>query len=378
MFYANKTRRAQVLLTIVCLLSTAGIVNAKCSDNARKEAQRLHALATSQDNIDEAVFTLRTAAQICEDYPIWMDLGLLALDRGETEDAADYFARARNMYRPDNNGEMSTGKLRRLGTANTFLADAFFETGKTADALQALEAAKRYFSAYRSEQPRRVLELQARIDDAMSAASAPVLTRSLKLQRTGRTRGVGIRQKVDEVSDEYVSEDLAMLTDANMEDLVDDQSLVLAQNNQSEPLTLATSERQDPLINPEATTQTAQAASAPDQASRLNIQVLFKFDSAEIDAAGQMQVEKMAEALLALELPDQTSVKIIGHTDINGDANYNQNLSEKRASAVATQIRAKVANLLLVPVGMGESAVRYPGTSREDHRRNRRVEILID
>lgn len=397
--------RSLCLLALISLASLTTTVQAKCGDEARAEAQKLRSLAADENNDDEAVFLLRTSAQVCEDYATWMDLGRLEVNRGASDIAADYFSRARDMYTPDENGELSAGKLRRLGTANALLADALIEAGKIADALQALEAAKRYFAAYRTEQPQRVLQLQARIDDEMSTASAPTLTRSLKLQRSGSTRGVGIRQKIEETSDEFVAEDATMLAEEQLDELVEDEPLVVASNDAgtSAPSTESTASETDTnaLLQPPAAPQTpaiqndvaavteptseatsnensAEAQTTGSESSRLNIQVLFEFDSAEIDSSGETQVQKIAEALKALELPDGTPVKIIGHTDITGNAAYNLALSEKRAISVADSIRSQVSEIQITPVGMGETDIRYPGTSSDDHRRNRRVEIVVN
>lgn len=75
---------------------------------------------------------------------------------------------------------------------------------------------------------------------------------------------------------------------------------------------------------------------------------------------------------------NQTSVKVIGHTDSSGEASYNQNLSEKRASAVADVLRSNgVGSGRLYVVGAGES---YPVASNETaagKAQNRRVELQI-
>lgn len=392
MSYSTKVIHTLSLLTAVCAMLLAGPLHAKCSNEARDEAEKLRALAAAESDTDEAIFLLRTSAQICENFTTWIDLGRLESNRGASGVAADYFSRATDMYAADENGELSTGKLRRLGTANTLLATALFENNKTADALQALEAAKRYFAAYRKDQPLRVIQLQASIDDAMSSASAPTLTRSLTLQRSGSTRGVGIRQKVEETSDEFVSEDAVMLAEENLDELVDDQPILVAQAEDTSISSADASEESESEItqnvaqistdesdvaNPSTTAQDTSATDTP-ASSRLNIQVLFKFDSAEIDSTGELQVQKIADALNALNLPANTPVQIIGHTDIKGNADYNLSLSERRATSVSMRLRNQVDNIVLSPVGMGETDVRYPGTTSDDHRRNRRVEIVIN
>src|SRR5210317_2253194 len=59
-----------------------------------------------------------------------------------------------------------------------------------------------------------------------------------------------------------------------------------------------------------------------------------------------------------LEEFDQTVVEVAGHTDSDGSDQYNQSLSERRASSVATYLQAQgVITQRLITVGMGE---RYP------------------
>lgn len=396
-FSMSYFRKLTPILSLVGLLCASALVTpayAKCNSEARAEALKLRTLAASENDTNEAIFLLRTSAQICENYTTWIELGRLESARGAPDIAADYFSRAREMYQPDENGELSVGKLRRLGAANTLLASSLIQNDKYADALQALEAAKHYFSAYRDEQPDRVLQLQAQIDDGLSTASAPTLTRSLQLQRSGGTRGVGIRQKPQETSDDFVSEDATMLAEEQFDDLVAELPVVLASNTTTDP---ASSSMNDVSAESVTTGQSEAAATsgaiaqngsgqsesaAPSQgataSSRLNIQVLFEFDSDRIDASGEAQVQKISDALNSLDLPDQTTVRIIGHTDINGDANYNLSLSERRAATVAGRISEQSDGLVLIPEGKGETDVRYPGTSAENHRRNRRVEIVID
>lgn len=61
---------------------------------------------------------------------------------------------------------------------------------------------------------------------------------------------------------------------------------------------------------------------------------MFGFDSAELSAAGRTRIEQAVTGLRSQGVTDITSVKIVGHTDPLGAADYNQRLSEARANSV--------------------------------------------
>ena len=73
-----------------------------------------------------------------------------------------------------------------------------------------------------------------------------------------------------------------------------------------------------------------------------------------------------------------SEVIVVGHTDSTGDANYNQNLSERRAQAVSYVLRdAGVSNSRLRTIGKGESQPVASNDSSSGRAQNRRVEIII-
>ncbi|TDT74179.1 outer membrane protein OmpA-like peptidoglycan-associated protein [Litoreibacter halocynthiae] len=73
-----------------------------------------------------------------------------------------------------------------------------------------------------------------------------------------------------------------------------------------------------------------------------------------------------------------SEVIVVGHTDSTGDANYNQNLSERRAQAVSFVLRdAGVSSSRLRTIGKGESQPVASNDSSSGRAQNRRVEIII-
>jgi outer membrane protein OmpA-like peptidoglycan-associated protein len=80
-----------------------------------------------------------------------------------------------------------------------------------------------------------------------------------------------------------------------------------------------------------------------------------------------------------LEEYRDTRIIISGHTDDGGEADYNQQLSERRARAVSHfLIRAGIATNRIVILGYGESLPIVDNNSAEGRATNRRIEILLE
>jgi outer membrane protein OmpA-like peptidoglycan-associated protein len=102
--------------------------------------------------------------------------------------------------------------------------------------------------------------------------------------------------------------------------------------------------------------------------------VLFAFDSAELSARAEQTVRDVAA-----DLPEDIAlVEVVGHTDSAGTDAYNQDLSERRAEAVAAVLIHQLgAEIDLRTAGRGsqepvaEESEEEPGAAA----RNRRVEI---
>jgi OmpA-OmpF porin, OOP family len=101
--------------------------------------------------------------------------------------------------------------------------------------------------------------------------------------------------------------------------------------------------------------------------------VLFPFDSAELTQRAEATVRD-----LAADLVDAAgTVTVVGHTDSVGTAAYNQDLSERRAAAVAAVLEEELDGVEVVTEGRGsrEPLVRESDDDPSAAARNRRVEI---
>ncbi|GAA5079230.1 OmpA family protein [Roseibacterium beibuensis] len=103
--------------------------------------------------------------------------------------------------------------------------------------------------------------------------------------------------------------------------------------------------------------------------------ILFDIDSAAIRAGLQADLRALARNLQ--QYPD-TTVDVVGHTDNTGSAEYNQDLSARRAGAVAgVLLEEGVAPARVRSYGRGESEPVASNLTPEGRQQNRRVEVII-
>jgi outer membrane protein OmpA-like peptidoglycan-associated protein len=103
--------------------------------------------------------------------------------------------------------------------------------------------------------------------------------------------------------------------------------------------------------------------------------ILFPFDSAGLQDAGRANLRRLADSLK--ENP-RTEVMIVGHADSIGRAQYNQELSERRARAAVDYLGSQgVARSRLIGSGKGEADPVASNETEDGRRQNRRVEVAI-
>jgi len=352
-------------IVLLTLLLVNGPVFAKCGPQQLEVAESLATQASTTNNLNERALRLREALQLCTRFDWWINLGKTQGLLNNWLDAADAFMYARDFYGPNERGEFSAVNISRKALANSMLAEAYWEAGNPAYALSAVEEAKLQLEVIKRPIPPSLLQLQAKIDDALAVSDAGTLARSIEIQRSRSSRGVGVRPKIETSAGN--KEHSSVAADAsgdsdNVTNSSDDNTVQVA----------ATVTPSTPAASPVASvpSQTAEA--------KINIQVLFDFDSDRLASEGLESVEQMARAIEQLNLTESSVVVLIGHTDSKGAAQYNQKLSERRARAVLAKLSASATTRARIKAeGRGESELRYPGDSRDVHRRNRRVELVI-
>jgi len=103
--------------------------------------------------------------------------------------------------------------------------------------------------------------------------------------------------------------------------------------------------------------------------------VLFGFDRSDLNTSAETNLNKLVNVLQ--KYPD-TNIEIIGHTDSKGTDDYNQTLSQRRASSVASYLKGQgVSSSRLTTKGMGESDPIATNDTEDGRSQNRRVEFVI-
>lgn len=108
---------------------------------------------------------------------------------------------------------------------------------------------------------------------------------------------------------------------------------------------------------------------------RLPDNVTFNVGSANISPQAIATINEIA---LTLKSFDRSLVDVLGHTDSSGTAAVNKALSERRAQAVAAQLRSRgVAAARIASRGYGPDYPIADNATEEGRSTNRRVEIRL-
>lgn len=103
--------------------------------------------------------------------------------------------------------------------------------------------------------------------------------------------------------------------------------------------------------------------------------LLYDFDSDRVRGDASANLRNLAASL---DQYPNTDLLIVGHTDADGAASYNADLSDRRARAAADYLVAQgVARRRLRTVGRGEDEPVASNSSESGRERNRRVEVAI-
>ncbi len=107
----------------------------------------------------------------------------------------------------------------------------------------------------------------------------------------------------------------------------------------------------------------------------LSSEVSFDHNSADLKPAFYPTLEKLAAVIVKY---DRTVVHVVGHTDSTGSAEYNQDLSVRRAQSVVSYMRnGGVPTNRTRAEGRGEYQPRATNDTEAGRQLNRRVEIYL-
>jgi len=105
-------------------------------------------------------------------------------------------------------------------------------------------------------------------------------------------------------------------------------------------------------------------------------QTAFDTNSATIKPGFDTTMDKLADVVVRYA---KTTLTVVGHTDNVGSNDYNQKLSERRATSVAQYFESKRVNPVRLAIsGKGETAPVANNTSEAGRQANRRVEIYVE
>ena len=117
------------------------------------------------------------------------------------------------------------------------------------------------------------------------------------------------------------------------------------------------------------------AAAVPAAEAARTYLVFFDWDRADLTPRARQVV---AEAAAATTRTQVTRIEVNGFTDTSGTAAYNQNLSIRRAQAVANElVRAGVPKAAISIQGFGQTRLLVPTAAGVREPQNRRVEIIL-
>lgn len=103
--------------------------------------------------------------------------------------------------------------------------------------------------------------------------------------------------------------------------------------------------------------------------------VTFDVDSANIRPGFTDVLDSVA---LVMTEYKKTLIEVAGHTDSTGSATYNQQLSERRAAAVANYLRGQgIDGQRFLIIGHGESQPIATNETAQGRQQNRRVELTL-
>ena len=108
----------------------------------------------------------------------------------------------------------------------------------------------------------------------------------------------------------------------------------------------------------------------------LSAAAAFKSSGSSLGAEGKAQVKSFASKLEGHEV---SKITVEGYTDNVGAAAFNQDLSEKRATAVKDEmIKNGIDASLITVIGHGENDPVADNATREGRAKNRRVKVSVE
>jgi outer membrane protein OmpA-like peptidoglycan-associated protein len=124
-----------------------------------------------------------------------------------------------------------------------------------------------------------------------------------------------------------------------------------------------------------STTEREEIATIAKDKPKIDLEITFDYNSADISAKSLASVQALGKALTNPDLKGSTFI-VAGHTDAAGGEAYNQDLSERRSDSIKRYLVDKfgINGTDLVTVGYGKSKLKDPANPMAEV--NRRVQVV--
>jgi outer membrane protein OmpA-like peptidoglycan-associated protein len=106
------------------------------------------------------------------------------------------------------------------------------------------------------------------------------------------------------------------------------------------------------------------------------VNIRFPYNST--DKLSDASVENYLNKVASRVKKSGEKIRLIGHTDSDGDANYNMSLGKKRADIIKAYLVSKgVSSSKITTLSKGETQPEVPNTTNRGKAQNRRTELEI-
>jgi outer membrane protein OmpA-like peptidoglycan-associated protein len=196
----------------------------------------------------------------------------------------------------------------------------------------------------------------------------------LSLLTVGAALTIGVARAADDVTEDQIVRALAPAKKPLT------RGLSVGPQTQTDPAAAAAEGRFVQTIRNRPTrslsaTEREEIATIVKDKPRIDLEINFDYNSADISAKSLPSVQALGRALSNPDLKGSTFV-VAGHTDAAGGESYNQDLSERRADSIKHYLVDKfgIAGTDLVTVGYGKTKLKDPANPLAEV--NRRVQVV--
>jgi outer membrane protein OmpA-like peptidoglycan-associated protein len=238
----------------------------------------------------------------------------------------------------------------------------------SAEALQ-VTARQKEAEAVEAEIARRKAEMEA-LTARASEAEATAAAAAVALEEANRA--------IEEVQRSRTEAEAAVLAAQGELDRIEAERIALAASVTSLETQSAELAREKAELSDRLQGALSQVADTHESARGMIVSlpdILFDLNEATLKSEAKVVIAKLAGILLILP---ELNLRVEGHTDSTGSADYNQGLSERRAASVRDFLAQQGIDWQrMVAVGYGLTRPVADNATREGRAKNRRVEIVI-